>query len=58
VVGYYVGKATTHKILRAGLWWSKLYKDPKSNYRACDACQRTSRPSQRDELPMNLQVSL
>lgn len=26
--------------------------------RACDACQRTGRPSRRDELPLNPQVSL
>jgi hypothetical protein len=37
--GHYVGKATTQKVLRAGLWWPSLHKDAKEYYRACDVCQ-------------------
>ena len=51
-------KQTTQKILCAGLWWPTLHKDLKVYCRACDACQRTNRPSQRDEMPLNLQISL
>eukprot|EP00253_Pinus_taeda_P017205 PITA_17205 len=50
--GHYVGKATMHKILRVGLWWPTLHKDSKAYCEACDVCQRTGRPSRRDELPL------
>jgi len=52
VGGHYAGKPTTQKILRARLWWPTMHKDSKSYCRACDARQRTGRPSQSDELPM------
>ena len=35
-----------------------LHKDSKEYCRACDSCQRKGRPSWRDKLPLNLQVSL
>jgi len=46
------------KILRVGLWWLILQKDSKAYCKACDACQRMGMPLQRDEMPLNLQVSL
>jgi len=58
VGGHCVGKATTQKVLRAGLWWPNLHKDAKSYCRACDTCQRTGMPSWTDELPLMLQVML
>jgi len=54
----YAGKETLQKILCAGLWWPTLHKDSKACCRACDACQRTDKPSWRDEIPLNLQVML
>jgi hypothetical protein len=27
--GNYVGNPTTHKVLRAGLWWPTIHKDTK-----------------------------
>lgn len=56
--GHYVGKVTVQKILRAGLWWPTMHKYPEAYCRACNACQRMGRPSQRDDLPLNPQVSL
>jgi hypothetical protein len=56
--GHYVGKETTHKVLRAGLWWPTLHKDAKEYYRACDVCQRVGKPSRRDEIPLAPQVTL
>jgi len=53
----YARKETAQKILWAGLWWPTLHKDCKPYCRECDACQRMGKPSQRDELPLNLQVS-
>eukprot|EP00253_Pinus_taeda_P010434 PITA_10434 len=43
--GHYAGKATAQKILHVGLWWPTLHKDSKAYCKACDACQRTHRPS-------------
>jgi transposase InsO family protein len=50
--GHYVGKETAHKVLRAGLWWPTLHRDAKDYYRACDVCQRVTKPSKRDEIPL------
>jgi len=50
---HYAGKATTQKILGVGMFWPTLNNDSKAYCRACDACQRTNRPSHRDELPVN-----
>jgi hypothetical protein len=41
--GHYAGKATTQKILRAGLWWPTLHKDAKEYYKAYDVCQRVGK---------------
>ena len=46
--GHYAGKAIVQKILRAGLWWPTLHQDSKTHCKACDICQRTRKPSQRD----------
>jgi len=56
--GNYARRATTQKILHVGLWWPTLHQDSKAYYKACDVCQRTSRPSQRHELPLNPQMTL
>ena len=55
---HYSGKATTQKILRVGLYWPMLHKDSKAYYTACDACQRMGRPSRRDEMSLNPQMTL
>jgi len=56
--GHYAGKATTQKILRAGLWWPTLHKDAKEYCQACDVYQRVGNPSRRDEMPLVPQVTL
>jgi len=58
VGGHYVGRETAQKILRAGLWWPTLHHDSKAYSKVCDVCQRTGRPSRRDELPLNPQMML
>jgi hypothetical protein len=50
--GHYVGKETTPKVLRDGLWWPTLHKDAKEYYRAYDVCQIVGKPSRRDEMPL------
>jgi hypothetical protein len=56
--GHYAGKATTHKVLRAGLWWATLHKDAKEYYRACDVCQRVGKPYRRYEMPLAPHLTL
>ena len=56
--GHYAGRVTAQKIICAGLWWPTLHQDSKVYFRACDVCQRTGRPSQRDDIPLNPQMML
>eukprot|EP00253_Pinus_taeda_P036588 PITA_36588 len=56
--GCYAGREITQKILRAGLWWPTLHQDSKVYCKACDVCQRTGKPSQRDEMSLNPQTTL
>lgn len=56
--GNYAGRANTQKILRVGLWWLTLHQDPKAHCKVCDICQRTRKPSRRDEMPLNPQMTL
>jgi hypothetical protein len=58
VGGHYAGKSTTHKVLRAGLWWPTLHKDAKEYYKSCNVCQRIGKPSRRYEMPLAPQLTL
>ena len=52
VGGHYTGKATAQKILTADLWWPTIHKDAREYCHSCDVCQRTGKPSRRDEMPL------
>ena len=56
--GHYTRKATTQKVLTAGLWWPTVHKDAKEFCRSCDVCQTTGKSSRRDEMPLKPQVTL
>jgi len=56
--GHYAGHVTAQKILRAGLWWLTLHQDSKAHCKAYDICQRTGKPSRRDDIPLNPQMRL
>ena len=56
--GHFAGKATAQKILTAGFWWPTIHKDAREYYHSCDICQRTGKPSRRDEMPLVPQVTL
>jgi hypothetical protein len=48
--GYYAGKATTKKVLHAGLWWPTIHKYAKEYFQTCDVCQRVGKPNRRYEI--------
>ena len=56
--GHYIGKSMAQKILTAGLWRPTIHKDAREYCHSCDICQRTGKPSRRDEMPLVPQVSL
>ena len=55
---HYARKDTAQNILAAGLWWPTLHKDAREYCHSCDICQRTGKPSRRDEMPLVPQVTL
>lgn len=58
VGGHYVGKIIAQKVLIVGVWWPTVHKDAKEFCRSCDVCQRTGKPSRRDEIPLKPQITL
>ena len=58
VRGNYGGLTTAWKVLRIGLWCPTLHNDATEYVRCCNVCQHDSKPSQRDEMPLVLQVTL
>ena len=50
--GHYAGKAIAQNILTAGLWWPTIHKDAREYCHSYDICQRTGKPSRRDEMPL------
>jgi hypothetical protein len=58
VGGHYAEKTTTQKILHPGLWWSILHEYAKEQFQNRNIYQRVGRPLQRDEIPLNPQVTL
>ena len=56
--GHYVRKEMMCKILQAGLLWPTKHMDTRKYYRDCDKCQRTGKPSRRDEIPLAAQITL
>ncbi|GJY02317.1 putative nucleotidyltransferase, ribonuclease H [Tanacetum coccineum] len=56
--GHYGPSITVKKFFDAGFYWPTLFKEAQTLVQNCDACQRSSSISQRDEMPLNdIQVS-
>ncbi|KAF8080184.1 hypothetical protein N665_0968s0007 [Sinapis alba] len=51
--GHFAASKTISKILQAGYWWPKMFKDAHSFVSKCDACQRQGNISKRNEMPQN-----
>ena len=58
--GHQGGRKTTIKVLQSSFFWPTLFRDAHYHYMSCDRCQRTSKISKRDEMPLtsNLVVEL
>ena len=50
--GHYNWRATTHKILKAGFYWPKLFGDVFAWVRACEKCQKFSERQKLVALPL------
>eukprot|EP00253_Pinus_taeda_P005004 PITA_05004 len=55
--GHFVAKRTTFKILQAGYYWPTLHQDVTRYISQCDQCQRMGKPTPRDEMPLQPQVT-
>nr|GEU67679.1 hypothetical protein [Tanacetum cinerariifolium] len=56
--GHYGPSITAKKVSDAGLYWPTIFKEAQTLVQNYDACQRSGRISQRDEMPLNnIQVS-
>ena len=56
--GHYAENAIVQKVLIARIWWPTIHKDAKEFCRCCDACQRTRKPSRRDDMSLKPKVTL
>eukprot|EP00253_Pinus_taeda_P017976 PITA_17976 len=55
--GHFAAKRTAFKILQAGYYWPTLHQDVRRHIRQCDRCQRMGKPTPRDEMPLQPQVT-
>eukprot|EP00253_Pinus_taeda_P023178 PITA_23178 len=56
--GHFAAKRTAFKILQAGYYWPTLHQDVRRYISQCDRCQRMGKPTPRDEMPLQPQVTL
>eukprot|EP00253_Pinus_taeda_P025189 PITA_25189 len=56
--GHFAAKRNTFKILQADYYWPTLHQDVRRYINQCDRCQRMGRPTPRDEMPLQPQVTL
>eukprot|EP00253_Pinus_taeda_P034419 PITA_34419 len=55
--GHFAAKRTTSKILQACYYWPTLHQDVRRYTSQCDRCQRMGKPTPKDEMPMQPQVT-
>ena len=55
--GHFVAKRTTFQVLQAGYYWPTLHWDVKIYTSQSNWCQRMVRPTPRDEMPLQPQVT-
>ena len=55
--GHFATKINAFKILQAGYYWLTLHQDVRRYTSQCDRCQRMGKPTPKDEMPMQPQVT-
>ena len=55
--GHFATKRTTFKVLQVGYYWPTLHQDGRKYVSLCDRCQRMGKPTPRDEMPLQPQVT-
>eukprot|EP00253_Pinus_taeda_P035092 PITA_35092 len=55
--GHFAAKRNSFKILQAGYYWPTLHQYVKRYISQCDRCQRMGKPTPRDEIPLQPQVT-
>eukprot|EP00253_Pinus_taeda_P009892 PITA_09892 len=55
--GHFATKRTTFKVLQVGYYWPTLHQDVKRYTSQCDQCQRMGKPTPRDEMPLQPQLT-
>eukprot|EP00253_Pinus_taeda_P029207 PITA_29207 len=55
--GHFVAKRIAFKILQVGYYWPTVHQDVKRYINQCDRCQRMGKPTPRDEIPLQPQVT-
>ena len=55
--GHFATKRTTFKVLQVGYYWPTLHRDVKKYISQCDRCQMMGKPTPRDEIPLQPQVT-
>eukprot|EP00253_Pinus_taeda_P022447 PITA_22447 len=55
--GHFAAKRTAFKILQASYYWPTLHQDVRRYISQCDQCQRMGKPTPRDEMPLQPQVT-
>eukprot|EP00253_Pinus_taeda_P015157 PITA_15157 len=56
--GHFAAKRTAFNILQAGYYWPTLHQDVRRYISQCDRCQRMGKPTPRDEMLLQPQVTL
>ena len=54
---HFAAKRTTFKILQAGYYWPTFHQDVRRYVSQCDRCQRMGKPTPKNEMPMQPQVT-
>ena len=55
--GHFEAKRTAFKILQVGYYWPVLHQDVRRYISQCNWCQRMGKPTPRDEMPLQPQVT-
>lgn len=56
--GHFVAKRMTFKVLQGGYYWHTLHQDVRRYTTKCDQCERMGKPTPKDKIPLQPQVTL